>query len=175
MDNSLTFGGGNTMKQFILALSLALLCGSVAFANNPHLVYSPLDGNVRLFPNETFINSFSLRSESQFSPVFDQTDLIASIFNIPALTDNSPDVISWVVPFEGVFGDRPEDQLGADLGNIFPTGMNQGELNILLTGNAWAGPGGTSGSFGLVLVPEPATAVLLTIGFVAFAYTHQLI
>ena len=134
------------------------------------LMYDPLDGNVQLDTNASRMVSFSLQNAPD-QPFFisentDFSDLPAPLFP----PDNIDTQIGWIAQdlstgFVGV----------ANLGNIFPTGMTQSEVeaftNVTGTdppqGRAYAigpVPPGGGGQMTVAVVPEPATLLLLELG-----------
>lgn len=120
----------------------------------PDLFYDPTTGGVTLIPDGANVTSFHITSADQFATPLETTDLDASTPNPATGIDSTTHTMGWISSFalfgDG-FGDRPENQPGAFLGNIFPTGLNETALDSLLTSNLWFGPGGTGGAFDLVV------------------------
>jgi hypothetical protein len=148
------------------AVQADLVIGTGAFGlpNNPDLLYDPSTGNVKIDADGAEILSFIWRSAMQF---------------VDGAADFS-DLDSDVGPFESQFADSTESQIGwasglfpvnmgfdgpqlADIGNVFPTGLDQTGLQNLFTRNEWTSPplGTVAGSFDLVVVPEMNAFVYL--------------
>lgn len=122
---------------------------------NPYLLYDPASGAVRLIPHGAEVLSFQIKSAGQFNIPMTTADLVASTSASPVRVDSSANTLGWASstgPSGDGFGNRPEDEAGALLGNVFPTGLDQNGLNDLLTSNDWVGPGGTGGVFDLALL-----------------------
>lgn len=115
------------------------MAGELPPPRSPTLVYDAATGNVRLYPLEKNINQFNLHSDGQFLPNAIFEELEESTFGLPGLRTNSPDAIEWVVAvlIRIGFGDRPQDQKGADLGNILRPGLTPQAILELLTLNRW--------------------------------------
>lgn len=139
-----------------------LVVGTSAFglANNPDLLYTPATGNVQIDADGATILSFAWQSAAQFTPPADFSDLDNDVLPpFVGLNDNTSSQIGWtsfgaigMVGFDG--------PALADLGNIFPTGLNLTGLQNLLTSNSWAGPSASGGSFDLVVVVPEANVVI---------------
>ncbi len=161
-----------TCRTFIVPVVLLLVLGfaSSLVSGAVMLVYDPTDGNVTLDTNQLAMVSFSLEN-APGQPFFisenaDFSELPPPLFP-PDLTTTQ---IGWIAQdlstgFVGV----------ANLGNIFPTGMTQSEVeaftNISGTdspqGRAFAlgpVPPGGGGQMTVAVVPEPATFLLFAIG-----------
>ena len=148
----------------VLEFASSLASGAVM------LVYDSTDGNVTLDTSELAMVSFSLEN-AQGQPFFISENADFSELPPPLFPpDVSSTQIGWIAQdlstgFVGV----------ANLGNIFPTGMTQSEVeaftNISGTeepkGRAYAlgpVPPGGGGQMTVAVVPEPATQLLLALG-----------
>ena len=124
-------------------------------AGTPELFYDPTTGGVTLLSNGANVTTFHLTSSDQFAPVLDTTALTASTILPSMFVDNTTHTLGWIsssaAPSGNGFGDRPEDASGAYLGDIFPTGLDQSQLDALLAINNWTGPGGAGGAFDLTV------------------------
>ena len=150
---------------------LVFACASSLALGQVKLIYDPLDGNVQIDTNDWSIASFSLQNEPG-EPSFNTPNTLFSGLPTPLFPpDNTPTQIGWIAQdldtgFKGV----------ADLGDIFPTGMSQAEVEAFTTitdtnppaGRTYAlapvPPGGTGDPMGVVVVPEPGAQLLMALG-----------
>lgn len=171
-------GGGKTMMDgdtdmdgdvdtADLTVGFQNFTGALAgLAGIPDLIYNPTNGNVQIDADGANMLVFNLQSAAQFSPPADFTDLDNNVGFASAFVDNTASAIGWTSALAlaniGFVG--PEL---ANLGNIFPTGLDLAGLTALLTNNEWGGPSGTGANFDLVVqIPEPSSVVLLVLGLV---------
>ena len=162
----------NTCRKLTLPVIflLAIECTSSLASGAVDLIYDPFDGNVQLDTHDMRMVSFALQNEPG-EPNFNIANADLSDLPTPLLI---PDItihqIGWVAQdlstgFVGV----------ADLGNIFPTGMSQTEVEAFTNmsdngppqGRAYGlgpVPPGGGGQMTVVVVPEPATQLILALG-----------
>ena len=124
---------------------------------------------MKIFADGANVLSFNLQSAAQFLPPANFTDLNNDVGFVSAFTDNTPSAIGWTsalalanIGFDGPAG--ATNTPFADLGNVFPTGLDLAGLQALLTNNAWGGPSGTGAAFDIAVLPEPSSVVLLILG-----------
>lgn len=145
----------------IAGIALALDVSSAAadgMPNNPDLLYVAATGNVSFDADGASIGSFAILSAGEFLPPADFSDLDDDVGAVAVLTDNTASQIGWTSAFAtgGLGFDGPGL---ADLGDIFPTGLDLSGLESLLTIHEWTSPvtGGStdSGIFDLILATGP--------------------
>jgi hypothetical protein len=133
--------------------------GTAAFGilGNPDLLYTPSTGNVQIDADGATILSFVWQSANLFIPPADFSDLNDDVLmGVNGKSDNTSGQIGWVSALSTADPPRGFDGPAiANLGDIFPTGLDDVGLQDLLTRYTWAGPNGSDGLFELVVVPVP--------------------
>ena len=118
-------------------------------SETPHLIYDPVSGNVVIDPQGNEIISFTLKN-SLGETGFNAGNFSDADFPPNGLFDVNSGQLGW---FSGSLGSGIDSS--ADLGDVFPMGFNQPELDAYLAENIFARPivggqGGGGGEFELV-------------------------
>lgn len=177
----------NSQASAELVLESGLIDGApavlgIGLSNNPDILYNPATGNVQIDADGAEFTTVSLKSDFNFIPPADFSDLDDDVgLGTSTFTSNQSDQIGWIsVLFTVDIGfDGPAL---ADLGNIFPLGLDTAGLAALLvdpndpqtpeSGNVW-GSLSNSGKFDLAVVPEPSSFLCLLCIFLGATVTKR--
>lgn len=152
---------------------------AAGLAGNPDLIYDPTTGNVSFDADGGEFISFSLDSSGEFiAAAADYSDLNADIGGGFVFEDKTASTLGWVsvttTPFNGTAGSVNTPI--ANIGAVFPTGLDADGLATLLTKNEFAhflGGVGVTGSFDLVVSPVPEPSAFLFLSFFGLSMTGR--
>ena len=153
ISNSSSFGAGNLVDGI-----------------DADLIYNPMTGNVQLDASDTrakeLVSFILATDQNNLRPenfVESSPQNLGPWLNVGTNTDATTFQIGQTDPLGGAV-----PWVSGDLGDIFPPGMDQGELAEYLTTADYASELGVIGQFDLIVVPEPSTFVFM-LGGLLFA------
>ncbi len=128
--------------------------------SDPDLLYNPATGNVTLFTDGIFFDSYLIKTDDEANFNGPAASFAFQGFFAGGTTDLASDQIFENNPTGAFLAITNGGETTFDLGDILPANLDAAQLGAVLETTNWSEATNASGTFDVIIVPEPASVTL---------------